>query len=161
MRRVVETGRMLIVDSLLQVTVKKHILHVKLMNGPATRGSNAEDDTDGGRFNNRAERLDVVDAMALSEATDHSMGLLMSESAVGVEFMLINPFARHNVGTRMSVYKSPIVVVDQGVVLIHHGRPPLWVSEGAPIVPQDRGDRRGGRDVRRRSREAEVIDRLQ
>ena len=39
--RVDEAGRLLTVDGLLQVAVKKHILHVKLMNGPAAGGGDA------------------------------------------------------------------------------------------------------------------------
>ena len=97
--RVNKARRLLIVDGLLQVAVKKRILHVKLMNGPAAGGGDAEDDTNGGRFDNRIERLVVVDVVALSEAADQLAGLVTGESAVGVEFMLINLLARHNIGT--------------------------------------------------------------
>ena len=117
--------RLLTVDGLLQVAVKKLILHVKLMNGPAAGGGYAEDDTNGGRFDNRTQRLVVVDVVAPSEAADQPAGLVTGEGAVGVEFMLINPLARHNVGTWRSGYKAPCVVVDQGLVLVCHGRPPL------------------------------------
>jgi len=127
--------------------VKKRILHVKLMNGPAAGGGNAEDDTNGGRFDNWTKRLVVVNAVALSEAADHPAGLVTGEGAVGVEFMLINSLARHNVGTWRSGYKAPCVVVDQGLVLVCHGRPPLRVRKGAPVIPRDRGDRRSSRDV--------------
>jgi len=102
--RVDEAGRLLTVDGLLQVTEKKCILHVKLTNGLATGGGDAEDDMNGGRFDNRTERLVVVDAVALSEAADHPAGLVTGDGAVGVEFMLINPLARHNVGTWRSGY---------------------------------------------------------
>ena len=97
MSRVDEAGRLLTVDGLLQVTVKKCILHVKLMNGPAAGGGAAEDDTNGDRFDNPTERLIIVNAVALSEAADHPAGLVTGEGAVGVEFMLINPLASHNI----------------------------------------------------------------
>ena len=107
MSRVDEARRLLTIDGLLQMAVKKRILHVKLMNGPAAGGGDAEDDTNGGRFDNRTERLVVVDAVALSEAADHPAGLVTGEGAIGVEFMLINPLSRHNVGTWRSGYKAP------------------------------------------------------
>jgi len=116
--RVDEAERLLTVDGLLQVAVKKRILHVKLMNGPAAGGGDAEDDTNGGRFDNRTKRLVVVDAMALSETADHPAGLVTGEAAVGVEFMLINPLAHHNVGTWRSGYKAPCAVIAQGLVLV-------------------------------------------
>ena len=161
MSRVDEAGRLLTVDGLLQVSVKKGVLHVHLVDRPTPGSGDAEDDADRRRLDDRVERLIVVDAVALSEAADHPAGLVTGEGAVGVEFMLINPLARHNVGTWRSGYKAPCVVVDQGLLLVCHGRPPLWVSKGAPVVPRDRGDRRSSCDVSRRSREAEAIDRLQ
>ena len=64
-RRVDETGRLLAVDCLIQMAVKKGVLHVQLMYRPGARGGDAEDDADGGRFDNRAERLVVVDVVLL------------------------------------------------------------------------------------------------
>ena len=94
-----EARRLLAIDSLLQVTMKKGVLHIELVDRPAAGGGDAEDDTNGGRFDNRIERLVVVDVVALSEAADQLAGLVTGESAVGVEFMLINLLARHNIGT--------------------------------------------------------------
>jgi len=53
------------VDSLLQVTMKKCVLHVELMDRPGVRGGDAEDDTYRRQFDNRTEGLVVVDAMLL------------------------------------------------------------------------------------------------
>ena len=66
-----EAGRLLTVDRLVQMAVKKGVLHVQLMDRPGARSGDAEDDPDGGRFDNRAEGLVVVDALALGEASDY------------------------------------------------------------------------------------------
>jgi hypothetical protein len=77
-RQVNETGWLLRVDRLVQVTVKKRVLHVQLMDRPGARGGDAEDDPDGGRFDDRAESLIVVDAVTLREATNDPSGFMTS-----------------------------------------------------------------------------------
>ena len=98
--RVDEAVRLLAVDRLVQMAVKKGVLHVQLMDRPGARSGDAEDDPDGGRFDNRAERLVVVDAVLLGEAADDLACLVASESAIGVVLLLEDPLARYDVGTR-------------------------------------------------------------
>jgi len=160
--------RLLTVDGLLQVAVKKGVLHIQLVDRPATRGGDAEDDTNRRRLDNGAEGHIVVDVVALSEATNDPASLVTGKRTVGVEFMLINPLASHNVHARWSWDETPGVVVDEGLVLVRHGSEPLGVGECAPVVPRDRRNSRGdegdlcrGRRWRRRRREAEPVDRLE
>jgi hypothetical protein len=47
------------------MAVEEGVLHIQLMDRLGTRGGDAEDDPDGGRFDNRTERLVVVDAVLL------------------------------------------------------------------------------------------------
>jgi len=56
-----KAGRLLTVDRLVQMAVEEGVLHVQLMDGPGTRGGDAEDGADRRRFDNRVERLVVVD----------------------------------------------------------------------------------------------------
>jgi len=60
-----EAGRLLAVDRLVQMAVKKGVLHIQLMYRPGARSGDAEDDADGSRFDDRTERLVVVDAVLL------------------------------------------------------------------------------------------------
>jgi len=60
-----EAGRLLAVDRLVQMTMKKSVLHVQLVYRPSARSGDAEDDPNSGRFDNRTERLVVVDAVLL------------------------------------------------------------------------------------------------
>ena len=80
--RVDEAGRLLAVDRLLEVAVKKSVLHVQLADGPRTRGGDAEDSPDGRVFDHRAERLVVVDAVLLRETPQHPACLVTSKSAI-------------------------------------------------------------------------------
>jgi hypothetical protein len=77
-----ETRWLLAVDGLLQVAMKKSVLHVELMDRPRVSGGDAEDDTYCRRFDNRTEGLIVVDAVLLGEAVDHPASLVTSEGAV-------------------------------------------------------------------------------
>jgi len=58
-RRVDEARRLLNVDRLVQMAVKKGVLHIQLMYRPGTRGDDAD------RLDNRTERLVVVDVVLL------------------------------------------------------------------------------------------------
>ena len=133
-RQVDEAGGLLTVDRLVQVTVKKGILHVQLVDGPLTRSGDAEDDPNGGRLDDGAERLIVVDAVALGEAANDPASLVTSQGAIGVELVPEDPLACHHVGTWGPGNESPRVVVDESLVLLSHGRAPLGVGKGPSVV---------------------------
>ena len=95
--RVNKARRLLTVDGLLQVSVKKGVLHVQLVDRPAPGSGDAEDDADRRRLDDGAERLIVVDAVALSEAANDLASFVIGKGTTGVEFMLVNPLASHNV----------------------------------------------------------------
>jgi hypothetical protein len=59
--------RLLAVHGLLQMTMKKSILHVQLVNQPGARSSKVKDDLNRGRLDDGAKRLIVVDVVALRE----------------------------------------------------------------------------------------------
>ena len=76
MSRVDEAYRLLAVHGLRQMTVKKCILHVKLVDWPRSRSSNAEDNAYRGRLYDGAECLVVVDAVALRKSVNHPTRLV-------------------------------------------------------------------------------------
>jgi len=114
--------------------VKKGILHIQLVDRPPTRGSNAEDDPNGGRLDDGTERLVVVDAVALGEAADDPVSLVTSQCAIGVELVPEDPLACDHVGAGRPGNESPRVVVDESLVLLSHGRAPLGVGKGPSVV---------------------------
>jgi hypothetical protein len=65
--RIDESWRLLVVDCLLEVAVKKGVLHVQLVNGLGAGRGDAEYIPNGGQFDNQAEGLIVVNAFALGE----------------------------------------------------------------------------------------------
>lgn len=65
-----ETQRLLTVHRLVEMAVKKGVLHVQLVNRPSAGGGDAKNSLDHRWFDNKAERLIVVDVVALGEATE-------------------------------------------------------------------------------------------
>lgn len=95
-----EARRLLAVDCLLEMAAKEGVLHVQLVNRPGTGSGDAKDGSDRYRFDNRAERLVIVDAVSLGEAADHPTRLMTSKRPIEVELMFEDPIARHNIGAR-------------------------------------------------------------
>ena len=128
-RRVVKTGRLLVVDCLIQMAVKKGVLHVRLMYRPGARGGDAEDDSDGTWFNNWVKRLIVVDAVLLREATNDRSGFMASQRAVGMILVLEDALAGDDVGTRRSRDETSGAIVHESLVFFSHGRAPVPIGE--------------------------------
>lgn len=136
--RVDESWRLLTVNGLLEVAVKKCVLHVQLVNRPGARRGNAEYRPYGGRFDNRAEGLVVVDALALGETSDNPASLVASEGPIGMELVPEDPLARHDVGAGGARNELPGVVVDESLVLIHHRGTPVGIGQRAAVVRRNR-----------------------
>jgi hypothetical protein len=88
----------LTVDDLLEVAVKKGVLHVQLVNRPGVGRGDAEYRPYGGRFDDRTEGLVVVDALTLGEALDNPTSLVASEGPIDMELVPEDPLPRHDVG---------------------------------------------------------------
>ena len=75
-RWIAKPGRLMHIHSLLKITVKKRILHIKLSNGPLVSDSDAKNSTNGGRLDDRAERLITIDTGSLTSSVSNKMGLI-------------------------------------------------------------------------------------
>jgi hypothetical protein len=136
--KVDEARRLLAVDRLVKVSVKKSVLHVQLVNGPGTGSGDVEDCPDGRRFDHRAESPVVVDAVLLGEAANDLACLVPSKSTVGVVLMLEDPLPGDDVGSRRAWNKPPSTVVEEGLELVSHGGSPIGISEPTAVVRRER-----------------------
>jgi hypothetical protein len=143
--RVNETERLLAVDGFVQMAVKEGVLHVQLMYRPGARGGDGEDDSDGGRFDNRAERLIVVDTVPLREAMNNPSGFMTSQRAVSIILVLEDPLAGDDVGMRRSRNKTPGAIVHKRLVFFGHRRVPVSIGERSTGVAWQRRSLVGGR----------------
>jgi hypothetical protein len=71
---------------------QKGVLDVLLVNGPTTRGGDAEGDVDGRRLNNGAKCLVEVDSGLLGETSYNPASLVLCKSTRRVELVLEDPF---------------------------------------------------------------------
>jgi hypothetical protein len=78
-------------------------------------------------FDNRVECHVVVHDVLLVETTNDSVSLMVSERAVGVVLMLVDPLASDDIGARRPRNEAPGPIIDEGLIL-GHGRTPLRVS---------------------------------
>jgi hypothetical protein len=118
--RVDETRWLLAIDSFLEVTMKKNILHVELVKWPATGRDDTQDGPDDGWFDNWTEGLIIVNTSLLVVDADNPAGLVMGKNTVRVVLKCEDPFDCHNIGTRRSRNKMPCVIVDERLVLLNH-----------------------------------------
>jgi hypothetical protein len=74
-----ETGGLLAVDNFVEMTMKKGVFDIKLVDRPGVRESKREDDANGGGwFNDRTKSLIEVDSRLLRKPADHPAGLMTS-----------------------------------------------------------------------------------
>ena len=115
------------------MTMKKGVLHVELVDQPRARGSNAENDADGGRIDNWTECLIVVDVVLLRETPDNPASLVSSKQTINIILVLENPLASDDVGARWTRNQTP-GVVNERLKFLCHGGTPLWISQHTIIV---------------------------
>jgi hypothetical protein len=142
--RVNKSRRLLAVDCLVEMTVEEGVLHVQLMDRPGTGDGDAENNPDGGRFDDRTERLVVVDAVSLRKPSNDPPGLMACQGAVSMALVLEDPLAGDDVGARRARNETPGAIVDECLVLISHRGTPIRIRErGASVGRQwrRRGDR--------------------
>ena len=105
----------------------------------------AEDDPDGGRLDNRAERFVVDDAVPLREPTNDPSGFMSSQRAVSVILVLEDPLAGDDVDARRSRNETPGAIVHEHLVFFSHGRAPICIGECGTCVAWQRRSQAGGR----------------
>jgi hypothetical protein len=110
------------------MTMKKGILHVELVDRPRARCSNAENNVDGGRFNNWIEGLIIVDAVLLRETLDNLASLVSSKRTISIILVLENPLASDDVGTRWTRNQPSGVVINKSLKFLRHSSTPLRIS---------------------------------
>jgi hypothetical protein len=66
-----ETGGLLAVDNFVEMTMKKGVFDIKLVDRPGVRESKREDDANGGRFDDRTEGFIEINAGLLRKTTNN------------------------------------------------------------------------------------------
>ena len=78
------------IDLLLQFSIKKSILNIKLGDGPLLHRSNSKESPDSGHVSNRSKSLIIVTTMLLLETTRHKANLVALKRAIRSSLNLID-----------------------------------------------------------------------
>jgi hypothetical protein len=81
------------------------------MNGPIFGGSDAEDNMDSGRLDDRTESLLIVDTILLSEATNHPTCFITCKRVIVVVLMTKDPLPHYHIDTYRSRNKNPSILI--------------------------------------------------
>jgi hypothetical protein len=82
MGRINKIRRLLTVNGLLEMSVKKGVLHIQLMNRPLTRGSNAQHSPNRSLLNHRAECLIIINTRLLIISPSNPASLMLREGTI-------------------------------------------------------------------------------
>jgi hypothetical protein len=91
--------------------MQEGIFHVQLMNLPCFRCGNADNNSDGGWFDDGAERFFIVDAMLLSEPMYDPVSFISCKGTVRVVFVLKDALSRNNICTCRFRNKTPHILI--------------------------------------------------
>jgi hypothetical protein len=120
--------------------MKESVVDVELVHRPVTLGGEMEYYPHGCRFNNGTVRLAIVNACALSEATDHQTSLVSIEAPIFLVFVAEDPFVADHVHSKWTGDEFLGAVDDQGVELQLHRLGPVRVFERLVDCSRDQGD---------------------
>jgi hypothetical protein len=120
------------VDLLMQLTVKKIILHVKLRDGPPMNRSHRNKSMNGGPMSNRSKSL-IVTTILLLKTTSNKTRFIVLNRAIRAGFDLIDPLAHDRNNRRRARDKLPSVDMLKSSDLLSHSILPLGMCNSITI----------------------------
>lgn len=129
MRLVDESGGLPAVHALRKIAVKEGVLDVKLVDWPSSCRGKMKNRADGAGLDHRGEGLMEVDPGTLRESADNPTRLAPFQRAVGMQFVLEEPFTCDDVSIGGTRDQCPCPVGLQRLELILHRRTPLRITK--------------------------------
>jgi hypothetical protein len=124
---------MLHVDLLKEVTMKKCILHVHLMDFPSLGCRNGKCQLYGIHLRYWSEGLIIVNTMNLLKPFGNKPGFVSADMSIRCALGLVYPSASDKFPPRRKGNQIPILVLEEGVVLLLHGGFPKGISSSLTI----------------------------
>jgi hypothetical protein len=79
------------VNVLMQLTIKKDILHIKLRDGPLLNRSHSKKSADSGHMSNRSQSLIIIMTLLLLKTASNKTSLITLKRTIGASLNLIDP----------------------------------------------------------------------
>jgi hypothetical protein len=118
---------------LMQLTVEKTILHVKLRDGPPTNRGHHNKSMNGGLVSNRSKSLLIVTTILLLKTMGNKTCFIVLNRATRASLNLIDPLARDWYSRRRERDKIPGVGMLKSSNLLGHSKLPLRISNNITI----------------------------
>jgi hypothetical protein len=121
------------VDLLMQLVVKKDILHVKLTDSPPMNRGHCNKSMNGGPVSNRSKGILIVTTILVLKITGNKMCFKALNRAIRAGLDLVDPLA-HDQNNREKVRnKIPNVSTLKSNNFLSHGKLPLKISDNISI----------------------------
>src|SRR6266508_3299360 len=149
-RNRVSRGRMH-VDLLMQLAMKKGILHIKLRDGPSVNRSNNNKSMDSGPMGNRSKGLLIITPILLLRPTCNKTRFIALNGAIRTDLNFVDPLACDGSSRRRKRNKIPSASALKSSNLLSHSELPLRMGNRITIGGRLR-ERGGGRHKTKSSR---------
>jgi hypothetical protein len=121
------------IDLLMQLTVKKIVLHVKLRDSPPTNRGHHNKRMNGGPVSDRSESLLIVRSILLLKTMSNKMHFKALNRTIRVSLDLVGPLARDWNNRRRAGNKIPSPGTFKSSNLLSHSKLPLRMSNNISI----------------------------
>src|SRR5438105_8046177 len=121
------------VDLLMQLTMKKSILHIKLRDGPSANRSNSNKSMDSGPMSNRSKGLLIITPILLLKPTCNRTRFIALNGAIRAGLNFVDPLARDGNSRRGKKNKIPSASALKSSNLLSHSKLPLRMGNRITI----------------------------
>jgi hypothetical protein len=134
--------RRLYIDLLMQLTIEKGILNIKLRHRPMENRGDCKKSAHSGHTSHSSKSLIIVMALLLLKATSHKMRFIVLKRSIRAGLNFVDPLAHDgtNIGRRRN--KIPSASVLKHSNLLGHGRLPFRMVLSIPIRSWLEGNRK-------------------
>jgi hypothetical protein len=108
------------VNILMQLTIKKGILHIKLRDGPSPNRSHDKKTVNSSHMSNRSKSLIIISTMLLLKTTSNKTSLISLKRTIRASLNLIYPLTSDRTNTWGTRHKIPRVSPLKGSNLLSH-----------------------------------------
>jgi hypothetical protein len=126
--RIFKSRRLLHILFFLKNTMDKCVLDIQLTKTPALRNCNRENQVNGRELHNRAERVIIVNAIALLESLSNEASFIPINRTIDFTLDLVDPLAPYEFSAGCRRNKMPRVVAHKSKQFTLHYGLPIWIS---------------------------------
>jgi hypothetical protein len=134
--------RRLHVNLLMQLTIEKFVLNIKMRHRPMVNRGHGKKSAHSGHMGHRGKNLIIITALLLLEATSHKMHFVVLKRSIVASLNLVDPLVCDGTNTERRRHKIP-----GASALKHNKSPRAWkvtfgIMLSIPIRSQLKGNRK-------------------